>query len=104
LQLEAAILRYLAGHPAAKDTVEGIAEWWLPESRVTASVAEVRSALDGLVARGQMAAEQNADGRIYYRRPQAAAKNERGRSGTRRHQFRQQDAGRPSGRKSNQQK
>jgi len=71
LQTETAILRYVAQHPAAKDTVEGIAEWWLaPPDQ--ASVAEVTAALERLVARGRMAAEQKADGRIYYRRAKAA--------------------------------
>lgn len=67
LQIEADILHYVARHPEAKDTVEGVAEWWLePPSR--ASVAEVKAALEQLVAQGRMAADQKADGRIYYRR------------------------------------
>jgi hypothetical protein len=28
-ELARAILRYLEAHPGAKDTVEGIAQWWL---------------------------------------------------------------------------
>jgi hypothetical protein len=66
LQIESAILRYVVQHPAAKDTVEGIAEWWLLEAQVSATVAEVKMALEKLVSRGRMAAEQHTDGRIYY--------------------------------------
>ncbi len=69
LQIEVEIMRYLAEHPDAKDTVEGIAGWWMLERRMQASVADVKAGLDRLVASGRMRAEQHADGRIYYHRP-----------------------------------
>jgi hypothetical protein len=71
LQIEAKILRYVAQHPAAKDTAEGIAQWWLLGSREPASVAEVKAGLEGLVAQGRLAAEQQADGSVFYCRPKA---------------------------------
>ena len=61
------ILEYLARHPQAQDTVEGIAEWWILEQRVHASSAEVRAALDRLVARGLVSAQSSQDGRVFYR-------------------------------------
>ena len=33
-QISRGILQYLAEHPDAKDTIEGILKWWLPAGRV----------------------------------------------------------------------
>jgi hypothetical protein len=49
-----AILAYLAAHPQATDTLEGIAEWWLLRQRVREEVGRVarvlrRLADDGLL-------------------------------------------------------
>ncbi len=46
------ILRYFLSHPAAKDTLEGIAKWWLDRQRVERGVEEVAESLRLLVARG----------------------------------------------------
>jgi hypothetical protein len=51
-QVQRGILNYLAQHPHAKDTLQGIIEWWLVDSRPTPGVADVREALDELVQRG----------------------------------------------------
>lgn len=56
-----AILAYLDSHPHAKDTLEGIAHWW-----VGAEVTLVRKALDILVRNGEVA----ENGCHYSRRPQ----------------------------------
>jgi len=45
------LARYLAEHPEAKDTIEGIRRWWLPEGHPYGA-AEVQEALDELVRRG----------------------------------------------------
>lgn len=45
------LARYLAEHPEAKDTIEGILRWWLPEGHEHGA-AEVQEALDELVRRG----------------------------------------------------
>lgn len=42
---------YIARHPDAADSIEGIRRWWLPPS-VVASTADVQAALDSLVAAG----------------------------------------------------
>jgi hypothetical protein len=46
------ILRYFLSHPAAKDTLEGIAKWWLDRQRIERGVDEVAESLRLLVARG----------------------------------------------------
>ena len=46
------ILHYLASHPDARDTPEGILKWWLPASPVQRGKREVEHALDLLVAEG----------------------------------------------------
>jgi hypothetical protein len=45
-ELADAVLAYLAEHPAAMDTVEGIAEWWLMRQRVRVVVEQVERVLD----------------------------------------------------------
>ena len=61
------ILDYLARHPQAQDTVEGIAEWWILEQRAQASAVQVKAALERLVARGLVSAQTSRDGRVFYR-------------------------------------
>jgi hypothetical protein len=61
------ILRYLANHPQAQDTVEGIVEWWLLEQRLTRATAQVKTALEQLVTQGLVIASEETAGRVYYR-------------------------------------
>ena len=60
------ILNYLKRHPNAKDTLEGIAHWWLLEQRIQEDTARVQTALNCLVNRKQLVARRQADGRAYY--------------------------------------
>ena len=46
-QAEAGILRYLIAHQDARDTIEGIEKWWLPQS-CEFSVADIAAALERL--------------------------------------------------------
>jgi hypothetical protein len=50
-EIERAILRYLAAHPEAKDTLEGIAEWWLLREWTTRKYVAVERALRDLVSK-----------------------------------------------------
>jgi len=60
------IARYLAQHPDAKDSFEGITDWWLLEEQERPTAMEVKAALDDLVSRGLVIAERGPDGRLYY--------------------------------------
>lgn len=46
------ILQYLIDHPDAKDTLQGILQWWLPANMVGWEEEDVREALDELLAKG----------------------------------------------------
>ena len=46
------ILDYLIQHPNAKDTIEGISQWWLPKEEGASQRKDVEAALDWLVAKG----------------------------------------------------
>jgi hypothetical protein len=46
------ILAYLADHPDAGDTLEGIVVWWLLEGRINSNKHLAISALDDLVSKG----------------------------------------------------
>lgn len=61
------ILAYLAEHPDAQDTLEGIAEWWLLERRIVQCTGEVREALDDLVAQDLLLERKGKDERSHYR-------------------------------------
>jgi hypothetical protein len=61
------ILAYLATHPEAQDTMEGIVEWWLLEQEIRRSTAQVKAALAELVAQGLVLERRGKDGQIHYR-------------------------------------
>lgn len=61
------ILGYLADHPQAQDTVEGIVEWWLLEQRIKKATTQVQAALAHLVAEELVIAHQGTAGHVYYR-------------------------------------
>ena len=49
-EIARAVLRYLKAHPQAKDTLEGIARWWLERERSERLFQEVESAVTLLLA------------------------------------------------------
>ena len=55
------ILAYLKAHPQAADTREGIVQWWLIHSRYLRGLAQVDSALQLLIQRGQVIERTRAD-------------------------------------------
>jgi Fe2+ or Zn2+ uptake regulation protein len=62
-----AILRYLAAHPDAVDSAEGIAQWWLPaECHVDLDTME--AALERLLRQGLIRQRTNADQHVLYSR------------------------------------
>jgi hypothetical protein len=61
------LLAYLAEHPHAQDTLEGIVEWWLMEQRIVNQTAKVREALDELVEGRLILERQGKDSRTHYR-------------------------------------
>src|SRR5207249_5251982 len=61
------IFSYLRDHPSAEDTLEGIVEWWLLETRIRHTVIEVKNALEELVALGLVSVQQHQDGRTCYK-------------------------------------
>ena len=62
-----AILRYLANHPDAADTSEGIAKWWIP-AVCAADTDAVLSALARLEAQGLVHRRINADQHVLFSR------------------------------------
>jgi predicted NBD/HSP70 family sugar kinase len=68
-----AIRRYLAAHPAASDTLEGIAGWAVG-AVASATADEVRHALTHLEARGEVAKRRAAGGAEVFARTDAIAR------------------------------
>lgn len=58
--------RYLAAHPDAADSAEGIRRWWLPAGRLDVRTDQLQSALALLVARGRIVERRMPDGRRIY--------------------------------------
>jgi hypothetical protein len=61
------ILAYLAEHPEAQDTVDGIVEWWLLERQITYQIIRVKEALSELVAKGWILENKAMDSQVHYR-------------------------------------
>jgi hypothetical protein len=60
------ILRYLIDHPDAKDTIQGILQWWLPGGLVIWEEEDVREALELLVAKGWLTQRQTTPSQKIY--------------------------------------
>jgi len=60
------ISRYLAEHPGAADTVDGITQWWLARIRVEEAAIRVQQALDSLVCEGVVVEKMLPDGSVLY--------------------------------------
>ena len=52
------VLKYVTSHPEAKDTVEGIQQWWFGDSAIRVPTGELIAALDDLVVRGWITATE----------------------------------------------
>lgn len=59
-------MRYLLEHPDAKDTAEGVADWWLLNRKVSAGVTEVEASLRRLVELGPVGVDTREDGKRHY--------------------------------------
>ena len=61
------ILSYLADHPDAEDTLDGIVEWWLMRQRIRQETARVKHALSELVSEGFVIERRAAGSLARYR-------------------------------------
>jgi hypothetical protein len=60
------ILAYLARHPNARDTEEGILGWWVHEAYIHEWAPKIAETLLLLVERGILEMEKRADGHVFY--------------------------------------
>lgn len=63
-----ALRRYLAKHPDAADSLEGICQWWLPETLRGTSPVLLQTAMEALVVTGEMRRVLLPDGSELYAR------------------------------------
>ena len=62
-----ALLNYLRKFPDAQDTIDGIAEWWLPDQRIRSAPPALKGALNEMVSRGFIFQNKGKDSQIRYR-------------------------------------
>ena len=60
------ILAHLVDHPNARDTLEGIVEWWLLERQIKFQTARVKEALSDLVDKELLLERKGANSHIHY--------------------------------------
>jgi hypothetical protein len=61
------ILDYLARHPDAQDTIDGILHWWVLESCIRKWSPTIAETVAELVACGFLQEKPTMDGHIFYR-------------------------------------
>lgn len=71
--LQRQILRYVIEHPDAKDSAEGIRNWWLAPPSRGAAVGEIRAAVADLVRRGFIRISGRGPNTIYGAEPSRLA-------------------------------
>jgi hypothetical protein len=69
--IEEFLRRYLQTHPHANDSERGIYEWWLRDTGRSYSMTDVRTAIEHLVATGELAKRMLPDGQYTYSSPTA---------------------------------
>ncbi len=65
-EIAQSILAYLAEHPKAMDSVEGIAQWWIMRQQIRVNVKTLTRVLRGLADKGVLE-ELSEPGRRWYR-------------------------------------
>jgi hypothetical protein len=61
------ILDYLARHPDAQDTIDGILHWWVLDTSIRNWAPKIAETLAELVDRGFLERRSSPDGQIFYR-------------------------------------
>jgi hypothetical protein len=61
------ILDYLARHPDAQDTIDGILQWWLLEACIRKWTPKITETVSLLVEEGFLEMKPSADGHFLYR-------------------------------------
>jgi hypothetical protein len=60
------ILDYLARHPEAQDTLDGILHWWVLDAHIRKWVPEIAKTMAQLVEQGFLEETRSPDGKIFY--------------------------------------
>ena len=61
------ILEYLARQPDARDTIEGILQWWVLDSCIRNWSPKIAETVAQLVEQGFLQEKPSPDGKIFYR-------------------------------------
>jgi hypothetical protein len=61
------ILDYLARHPGAQDTMDGILQWWVLDAHVRKWAPKISETVAQLVERGFLKQKRSADGHVFYK-------------------------------------
>jgi hypothetical protein len=64
---------YLAAHPDAADTMDGIARWWLPRQRLEDAMHKIEQALAYLAAHGRIGTRRLGSGEQVFTKRSAPA-------------------------------
>ena len=61
------ILDYLARHPDAQDTIDGIMHWWVLDACIRNWTPKITETIEQLVQQGFLEQKPSPDGHIFYR-------------------------------------
>jgi hypothetical protein len=61
------ILDYLARHPDAQDTIDGILHWWVLDAGRRKGASKIAETIAQLVEQGFLEQKPSADGQVFYR-------------------------------------
>jgi hypothetical protein len=61
------ILDYLARHPEAQDTIDGILHWWVLDSCIRQWAPKITETVNQLITGGFLEQKSSGDGNVFYR-------------------------------------
>lgn len=82
-RIAAAVLAHLARYPGARDTADGVRDWWLPVDLRGTPVEEVEAVLRRLAEAGRLGIVPCSDGRVQFGGAPPAGADETGPTGGR---------------------